>query len=212
MSFGGIIFTATTSGCTLKKVLKSTYTYTYIYTDVYGCGPRPFTVCFYHESRISKCCSWVVFITCDSEMIMFSPGVFVCVSVCICLSRCLSGRFNHEGLVPHKQYVHQILKLLYISINISARTSIKSSKYRKWSWLYCWYVQLLVSLPVKISQPQNGGHFENFEVLNTDSICPQLWKDRPKLCQKEYFSWWWRHRWRPRMASNSARYISLYIK
>ena len=23
---------------------------------------------------------------------------------CLCLSRCLSGRFNYEGLVPHKQY------------------------------------------------------------------------------------------------------------
>ena len=29
---------------------------------------------------------------------MFSPCVFVC------LSRCLSGRFHYEGLVPHKQY------------------------------------------------------------------------------------------------------------
>ena len=33
-----------------------------------------------------------------SEVIMFSPCVFVC------LSRCLSGRFNYEGLVPHKHY------------------------------------------------------------------------------------------------------------
>ena len=33
---------------------------------------------------------------------MFSPCVFVCV--CLCLSRSLSGRFNYEGLVPHKQY------------------------------------------------------------------------------------------------------------
>ena len=33
---------------------------------------------------------------------MFSPCVFVCV--CLCLSRCLSGRFDYEGLVPHKQY------------------------------------------------------------------------------------------------------------
>ena len=28
--------------------------------------------------------------------------LFVCG--CLCLSRCLSGRFNYEGLVPHKQY------------------------------------------------------------------------------------------------------------
>ena len=33
---------------------------------------------------------------------MFSPCVFVCDFVS--LSRCLSGRFNYEGLVPHKQY------------------------------------------------------------------------------------------------------------
>ena len=49
-----------------------------------------------------------IFITRDSEVIMFSPCVFVCVCVCLCgclcLSRCLSGRFNYEGLVPHKQY------------------------------------------------------------------------------------------------------------
>ena len=37
---------------------------------------------------------------------MFSPCVFVCLFVCdsVSLSRCLSGRFNYEGLVPHKQY------------------------------------------------------------------------------------------------------------
>ena len=33
---------------------------------------------------------------------MFSPCVFVCLFVS--LSRCLLGRFNYEGLVPHKQY------------------------------------------------------------------------------------------------------------
>ena len=49
--------------------------------------------------------SYVV-ITRDSEVIMFSPCVFVCLCVCgcLCLSRCLSGRFTYEGLVPHKQY------------------------------------------------------------------------------------------------------------
>ena len=33
---------------------------------------------------------------------MFSPCVFVCLFVS--LSRCLSGRFDYEGLVAHKQY------------------------------------------------------------------------------------------------------------
>ena len=49
-------------------------------------------------------------ITRVSEVIMFSPCVFVCLFVClfvtlfVSLSRCLSGRFNYEGLVPYKQY------------------------------------------------------------------------------------------------------------
>ena len=32
-----------------------------------------------------------------------------------------------------------------------------------------------------------SGHFENFEILSTASIRPQIWKDRPKLCQKSIF-------------------------
>ena len=38
-----------------------------------------------------------------------------------------------------------------------------------------------------LSRVQNGGHFENFEILNIASIWPQIWKDRPKLCNKKYF-------------------------
>ena len=34
---------------------------------------------------------------------------------------------------------------------------------------------------------KNGGHFENFRILNTTSIWSQIWKDRPKLCQKSIF-------------------------
>ena len=44
----------------------------------------------------------IVIITRVSEVIMFSPCVFVCLFVS--LSRWLSGRFKYEGLVSHKQY------------------------------------------------------------------------------------------------------------
>ena len=39
----------------------------------------------------------------------------------------------------------------------------------------------------RLSRAQNGGHFENFEKLNTASIWPQIWKDRTKLCPKSIF-------------------------
>ena len=56
------------------------------------------------KSAVSICLKFII--TRDSEVIMFSPCVFVCLCVCgcLCLSRCLSRRFNYEGLVPHKQY------------------------------------------------------------------------------------------------------------
>ena len=38
-----------------------------------------------------------------------------------------------------------------------------------------------------LSRVQNGGQFENFEIFNTASIWPQIWKDRPKICQKSIF-------------------------
>ena len=38
-----------------------------------------------------------------------------------------------------------------------------------------------------LSRALNGGHFENFEISNTASIWPQIWKDRPKLCQKSFY-------------------------
>ena len=52
---------------------------------------------------------WTRQISRDNDVVMFFPGVFVClfrdmVCVCVCLSRCLSERFNCEGLVPHRRY------------------------------------------------------------------------------------------------------------
>ena len=61
-------------------------------------------------------------ITRDSEVIMFSPCVFVCVCGCLCLSRCLSGRFNYEGLVPHKQYFAGTLLGMSSCVSYVSRT------------------------------------------------------------------------------------------
>ena len=155
---------------------------------------------------------------------MFSTGVFVCLFVS--LSRCLSGRFNYEGLVPHKQYFAGTLLGMpsyasYVScthdvIDDVTRSQSKSnfeidispsifelerrSKAQNignasgylfdiFNFRYDFHWKSL-------SRAQNGGHFENLAILNTASISPQIWKDRPKLYHKKYFSWWWRHRWR----------------
>ena len=38
-----------------------------------------------------------------------------------------------------------------------------------------------------LSRAQNGGHFENFEILNTASIGPQIWKIVPNYAKKSIF-------------------------
>ena len=40
---------------------------------------------------------------------------------------------------------------------------------------------------LNLSRAQNGGPFENFEISNTASIWPQIWTDRPKLCQGSFY-------------------------
>ena len=45
----------------------------------------------------------------------------------------------------------------------------------------------ITSTKKSLSRTQNGGHYENFEILNTASIWPHIWKYRPKLCQKNIF-------------------------
>ena len=136
---------------------------------------------------------------------------------CLCLSRCLSGRFNYEGLVPHKQYfagillgmsncasyvsrIHDVIDDVTRSQSISnfendISASIfeleRRSKAQNVGNAHG-YLSGIFNFRYNfrwksLSRAQNGGHFENFEISNTASIWPQIWKDRPKLCLKKYF-------------------------
>ena len=69
--------------------------------------------------------------------------------------------------------IGQILKLIYLSqyFSYSVDQKLKIS-------------DMLMAIFLVHS---TSGHFEIFEILNTASIWPQIWKDRPKLCQKKYF-------------------------
>ena len=59
-----------------------------------------------------------LFIPCNSEVIRFSPVVFVCV----CVSRCFYGRFNHEVLVPHSQFFSCTLVEMFGCASCVSRT------------------------------------------------------------------------------------------
>ena len=75
--------------------------------------------------------------------------------------------------------VGRILKLFYL------RQYLSKSVDQTLKILEILMAILPVVFPVKyLSRSQNGGHYLNFQMLNTASIWPQLWEDRPKLCQK----------------------------
>ena len=83
--------------------------------------------------------------------------------------------------------IGQILKLIYLRqyLNYSVDQKLKMSEMLM--AIYLVYLTSGITSGKKVCRAQNGGHFEIFEILNTASIWPQIWKDRPKLCKKKVF-------------------------
>ena len=98
--------------------------------------------------------------------------------------------------------VGQILKLIYLRqyLSWSVDQKLKISKIRMAVFLV-YSTSGITSGKKSLSRAEIGGHFESCVILDTATICPLIWRDRPKLCQQKYFSWWWRHRWHHRVAS-----------
>ena len=147
-------------------------------------------------------------------MIMFSPCVFVCLWLCLCIYHdvcpddltmkdwcntnnilrvhcwgCLVVQVMFHALMTssmtspgHK--VGHILKVIYLRqyLSYSFNQKLKMSE-----MLMAFILVYSTSGKKSLSRAHNSGHFENFEILITASIWPQIWKDRPKLCQKSIF-------------------------
>ena len=84
--------------------------------------------------------------------------------------------------------IGQILKLIYHRqyLSNSVDQKLKMSEMLM-AIILVYSTSGITSGKIKFCRAQNSGHFENFEILNTSSIWPQIWKDRPKLCQKKVF-------------------------
>ena len=82
--------------------------------------------------------------------------------------------------------VGQILKLIYLRqyLSYSVDQMLKMSEMRMAIFLEYSTSGMTSGKKFVASRAQNGGHFKNFEISNTASIWPQIWKDHPKSCQK----------------------------
>ena len=79
--------------------------------------------------------------------------------------------------------IGQILKLIYLRQYLSYSVDQKLKMSEMLMAIFLVYSTSGLTSGKKVYRAQNGGHFENFEILNPASIWPQIWKDRPKLCQ-----------------------------
>ena len=79
--------------------------------------------------------------------------------------------------------IGKILKLIYLRqyLNYSVDQKLKMSEMLMAIFLV-YSTSGITSGKKKVCRAQDGGHFENFEILNTASIWRHIWKDRPKLC------------------------------
>ena len=74
--------------------------------------------------------------------------------------------------------IGQILKLIYLCqyLNYSVDQKLKMSEMLMAIFLV-YSTSGITSGKKSLLQAQNGGHFENFEISNTASIWPQIWKN-----------------------------------
>ena len=83
------------------------------------------------------------------------------------------------------QKIGQILKLIYLRQYLSYSVDQKLKMSEMLMAIFLVYSTSGIASVKKVRRAQNGGHFEKFEILNTASIWPQIWKDHPK---KKFFN------------------------
>ena len=78
--------------------------------------------------------------------------------------------------------IGQILKLIYLRQYLSYSVDQKLKMSEMLMAIFLVYSTSGITSGKNVCRAQYGGHFENFEILNTASIWSQISKDRPKLC------------------------------
>ena len=132
--------------------------------------------------------------------------------LCICIMRLWLQLYKYVFMTSlmtspgHK--IGQILKLLYLRQYLSYSVDQKLKMSEMLMAIILVYSTSGITPGKKGLSSSKWRLFQNFEILNTASIWPQIWKDRHKVCRKKFFLWWWRHLWRHRVAS---KFLSIFM-
>ena len=137
--------------------------------------------------------------------------------LCICIIRLWLQLYEYIFMTSlmtspgHK--IGQILKLIYLChyLHQSVDQNLKMSDMLMAIFLV-YYPSGITSGKKSLSRAQNGGHFWKLWNIKHSLNMTSDMKISSQIMPKKVFSWWWRHRWRHRVASKSALYIPLYMK
>ena len=83
--------------------------------------------------------------------------------------------------------VSQIFKLIYFRQYLGYSVDQKAQMSEMLMAIFLVYSTSDTTSGKSLSRAQNGGHFDNFQILNAALILHQVWKDRLKLCPKSFF-------------------------
>ena len=113
--------------------------------------------------------------------------------LCICILRLWLQLYKYIFMTSlmtspgHK--IGQILKSIYPCQYLSYSVDQKLKMLEMIMAIFLVYSTSGITSGQNVCRAQNGGHFENFEILNTASIWLQIWKDRPKFCKEVVYGY-----------------------
>ena len=164
-------------------------------------------------SRCDFCSTHTVGVAGDDIMFHFLVCLFVCLCECVyvCHDDCPDD-LTMKDLVPRKQYFAGTLSEMSSCASYVSRTHGVIDDVTRWQNRSKFEIDISPSIFSfrwkSLSRTQNGGYFENFEILHSFYLTSDM-KRSSQIMSKKYFSLWWRHWWRHRLTSNSARHIPL---
>ena len=113
---------------------------------------------------------------------------FLCISIMTLWPHLYKYIFMTSLMTSPDHKVGQILKLIFFHQCLSYSVDQKLKMSEMLMAIFFGIFNFRSNSRWKcLSRAQNGGHFENSDILNPASMWPQIWKDRPKLYQKVFF-------------------------
>ena len=136
--------------------------------------------------------------------------------LCICIIRVWLQLYEYifmTSLMPSSGHkISQILKLIYLRQYLNYSVDQKPKMSEMLMAIFLVYSTSDITSGKKVCRELKWLLFWKFRIIKHSFNLTSDMKRSSQIIPKKVFSWWWRHRWRHRVASKSALCIPLYMK